>query len=67
MFLDEYLCKYLKRRADGWGIRLFLRKRRTGRQRQAQDAGEAVFFWVMSRKTKMAPGEAGYPLVSYQC
>ena len=25
-----------------------------------QDAGEAAFFAVMSRKTIMAPGEAGY-------
>jgi hypothetical protein len=32
-----------------------------------QDEGEAVFLSVMSRKTKIAPGEAGYPFVSYQC
>ena len=26
----------------------------------------AVFLGVMSRKTRMAPGDAGYPFVSYQ-
>jgi hypothetical protein len=55
MFLDEYLCKYLKRR----GRRLYVSKRGIQRQRQAQEADEAAFFVVMSRKTKMAPGEAG--------
>lgn len=28
---------------------------------------ETAFLAVMSRNTKMAPGEPGYPFVSYQC
>ena len=32
----------------------------------AQEDCAAAFRSVMSRKTKIAPGEAGYPFVSYQ-